>query len=100
MLPFSHTWLPFIYLYTAGGLLLAAGIVITLKTGALRLDRKHHQRWLGLLIFGYFWYFAMHGLLNLVALNHTGLAEILGVLFLVLTLIGALILKAWMKAKS
>lgn len=69
MLPFTHSWLPFLYLYGLGGLLFLAGIIITLRSGSLNLKWPQHKKWLVILIFGFIWYFAIHGLLNLAALD-------------------------------
>ncbi len=69
MIPFEHAWLPFIYLYGLGGILFLLGIYITKKAGALDLNRPKHRIWLVILFFGFLWYFAIHGLLNLAALD-------------------------------
>ncbi len=69
MLPFEHTWLPFIYLYSLGGLLFLIGIWIIFRAKSIDLRRSHHRRWLFILIFGYIWYFSIHALLNLAALD-------------------------------
>jgi hypothetical protein len=69
MLPFQHTWLPFIYLYGLGGILFLLGIIITRRAGALDLSKPKHRMWMVILIFGFFWYFSIHGLLNLAALD-------------------------------
>ena len=88
MLPFTHAWLPFIYLYGVGGILFAVGVILTLKMGSLDLKKKHHLRWFGLLFFGFFWYLVLHSFLNLAALEKTGIAYwILGI-FAVLSIVG------------
>jgi len=69
-LPFHHTWLPFIYLYGLGGILFLLGIIITRRAGALDLSRPKHRMWMVILIFGFIWYFSIHGLLNLAALDY------------------------------
>lgn len=68
-LPFDRVWLPFIYLYGVGGIFFLTGLFLVLKSGALDLKRRTHRRWLGVLIFGFFWYFAIHGLGTLAAIN-------------------------------
>ena len=68
-LPFDRVWLPYIYLYGVGGLCFFSGIVLVLKSGALDWKRRTHRRWLGVLIFGFFWYAAIHGLGTLAAIN-------------------------------
>jgi len=68
-MPFSHTWLPYIYLYGVGGLLFSSGLIITLKSGSLDLKRPGHKMWLAILIFGFIWFMVMHALWNLAALE-------------------------------
>ncbi|NQV36885.1 MAG: hypothetical protein HQ509_02640 [Candidatus Marinimicrobia bacterium] len=69
MLPFEHTWLPFIYLYSLGGILFSIGIWIIFRAKSIDLKRSHHRRWLFILFFGFVWYFSIHGLVNLAALD-------------------------------
>lgn len=88
MLPFTHTWLPFIYLYVVGGILFAAGVILTYRMKSLDLTKKHHFRWFGLLFFGFFWYLTMHAFLNLVALGHPEVAWWLLGSFAVLSILG------------
>ncbi|NQV15748.1 hypothetical protein HQ531_09860 [bacterium] len=66
---FSHSWLPFIYLYGLGGILFVAGIIITLKAGSFDLKRPAHRKWMWILLFGFFWYFSMHALMTWAALG-------------------------------
>ncbi len=66
---FSHSWLPFIYLYGLGGILFIAGIIITTKAGAFDLKRAKHKKWMWILIFGFVWYLSMHALMTLAALG-------------------------------
>jgi hypothetical protein len=68
-MPFSHAWLPYIYLYGVGGLLFGSGILITIKSGSLDLKRPGHKMWLKILIFGFIWFMVMHALWNLAALE-------------------------------
>ncbi len=68
-MPFSHTWLPYIYLYGVGGLLFGSGLIITLKSGSLDLKRQHHRNWLLILIYGFIYFMVMHALWNLAALE-------------------------------
>ncbi len=70
MLPFEHAWLPFIYLYGLGGILFLLGILITRRANALDLSRPKHRMWMVILVFGYIWYFSIHGLLNLAAMDY------------------------------
>ncbi len=69
MLPFSHTWLPFVYLYGLGGILFLIGIWVVFRAKSIDLKRSHHRRWLFILVFGFIWYFSIHGLMNLAALD-------------------------------
>ena len=57
---FTHTWLPFIYLYGLGGILFVFGIIITIKSGSFDLSRKAHKKWMWVLLFGFVWYLMMH----------------------------------------
>jgi len=68
-MPFSHAWLPYIYLYGVGGLLFGSGLLITIKSGSLDLKRPGHKMWLAVLIFGFFWFMIMHLIWNLAALE-------------------------------
>ena len=68
-MPFSHTWLPYIYLYGVGGLLFGSGLLITIKSGSLDLKRQGHKMWLAILIFGFIWFMVMHAVWNLAALG-------------------------------
>ena len=40
---FQETWLPFIYLYGVGGLAFFLGLILIIKTKALRLDYFKHK---------------------------------------------------------
>ena len=68
-MPFSHAWLPYIYLYGVGGLLFGSGLLITIKSGSLDLKRQGHKMWLAILIFGFIWFMVMHAVWNLAALE-------------------------------
>ena len=68
-MPFSHAWLPYIYLYGAGGILFGSGLIITIKSGSLDLKRQGHKMWLAVLIFGFIWFMVMHALWNMAALD-------------------------------
>ena len=90
---FSHSWLPFIYLYGLGGLLFVAGIIITLKSGSFDLSRYAHRKWMWILLFGFVWYFTMHALMTWAALGTISPYVVLFVLlalvvvFIVITLL-------------
>ena len=85
---FSHSWLPFIYLYGLGGILFIAGIIITMKAGSFDLKRPKHKKWMWILIFGFFWYFIMHALMTWAAL---GTISPYVVLYTLLGLVGVFI---------
>jgi len=68
-MPFSHAWLPYIYLYAVGGSLFLVGVIITVKSGSLDLKRPSHRVWFAVLFFGMIWFMVMHALWNLAALE-------------------------------
>jgi hypothetical protein len=68
MPPFSHTWLPYIYLYGVGGIFFVIGIIITKKSGAMDLKNKKHRFWFKVLLFGFVYYMALHFFLTIAAL--------------------------------
>ena len=74
---FSHSWLPFIYLYGLGGLLFISGILITIRSGSRNLDGISHWRWFWTLIFGLVWYMSIHASLTLAALGFVSFAFII-----------------------
>lgn len=86
-LPFSHTWLPYIYLYGIGGLLFLSGVIITIKSESLDLKRPKHRIWLSVLIFGFIWFMVMHALWNMAALEILSLktSVLIWVAFMVLS---------------
>jgi len=100
MLPFTHTWLPFIYLYGMGGILFTIGVVLTYKIGSMNLKRKHHQRWFALLFFGFFWYMVLHAFLNLAALGHVTAAVWLLGGFIVLSIVGYVVITSRINSES
>jgi hypothetical protein len=65
---FSHTWLPFIYLYVAGGIFFFAGMIVIRKTKGIDMRLKHDRKWWRILLFGYFYFMLIHALLILAAL--------------------------------
>ncbi|NWF51138.1 MAG: hypothetical protein HXY49_11425 [Ignavibacteriaceae bacterium] len=65
---FSHSWLPFIYLYAAGGFFFLAGLLIVQKAKGLNTNRKAHRKWRRVLIFGYFYFMLIHAILIIAAL--------------------------------
>jgi hypothetical protein len=87
-MPFSHAWLPYIYLYGVGGLLFGSGLLITIKSGSLDLKRPGHKNWLVILIFGFIWFMVMHALWNLAALEILSLklSLLIWIVFMVVSL--------------
>lgn len=68
-MPFTHTWLPYIYLYGVGGLLFLVGVIVVVKSGSLDLKKSYHRTWLTVLFFGLIWFMVMHALWNMAALE-------------------------------
>jgi len=86
---FSHSWLPFMYLYGLGGLLFIAGIFITIKSGSLNPNKLSHWRWFWTLIFGFVWYMCIHASLNLAGLGLVNFAFILMASVIIVSIFGA-----------
>lgn len=68
-LDFERVWLPYIYLYGGGGLVFFGGLWMVLKSPAFSMKRPKDRKWLGILLFGFFWYAGMHGAGILAAIN-------------------------------
>ncbi len=68
MPPFSHTWLPFLYLYGFGGLFFSLGLYIIYKSKSINLKRKAHRKWLKILVFGFAYFMIIHAILIIAAL--------------------------------
>jgi hypothetical protein len=64
---FSHSWLPYLYLYGVGGLCFFIGIYVVRKSGALKPRIRRHRTWLRVLYFGLAWYMALHAVLTILA---------------------------------
>ena len=86
---FSHSWLPFMYLYGLGGLLFISGILITIRSGSLNLDSISHWRWFWTLIFGLAWYMCIHASLNLAGLGLVNFAFIIMASVIIVSIFGA-----------
>ncbi|MBT8378102.1 MAG: hypothetical protein KJN64_02605 [Ignavibacteria bacterium] len=65
---FFDAWLPFIYLYGVGGIFFFSGIIIIKKSGAINLSKKRNKFWLRVMLFGFFYFVALHFLVNIAAL--------------------------------
>lgn len=68
MLSFYDIWLPFVYLYIGGGIFFILGLLLIRKAKALDLRLKQHRFWWKVLIFGYFYFMAIHASLIIAAL--------------------------------
>jgi hypothetical protein len=100
-MPFTHTWLPYIYLYGVGGLLFLIGVIVVVKSGSLDLKKSHHRLWFTVLFFGIVWFMVMHALWNMAALEILSLraSVIIWLVFAIITL-GAGYLKYGRKEKA
>ena len=56
-----ENWLSFLYLYGVGGLLFSIPILLSIKKKSLSLKKTKDRRLLGMLIFGYVFYFVLQG---------------------------------------
>ena len=86
---FSHSWLPFMYQYGLGGFLFIAGIMITIRSGSLNLNKTSHWRWFWTLIFGLAWYMCIHASLNLAGLGLVNFAFTLMGSVIIVSIFGA-----------
>ena len=68
-LTFERVWMPYIYLYGVGGLCFFSGLALAYKSGAFNPKRAEHRRWIGVLLFGFFWYAGLHAAGILAATN-------------------------------
>jgi len=68
MIEFTRVWLPYIYLYGFGGIFFITGLWIVMKNRSMKLTLKKHRTWLGILLFGFFWYAMMHVVVILAAI--------------------------------
>jgi len=68
-LDFTRVWLPVIYLYGAGGIIIAAALFIVIKSGGLNLKKSSHRWWFGISICGYLYYLFLHLILTVFAVK-------------------------------
>ncbi|HIB61294.1 MAG TPA: hypothetical protein EYO52_06550 [Candidatus Marinimicrobia bacterium] len=66
---FSHSWLPYFYLYGLGGVFFFSGVYLVWKTKSLDMNKPHHRKWMKILFLGYGWFMALHGVLTFLALK-------------------------------
>jgi len=57
---FQQTWLPFLYLYGVGGIAFFLGLGLIIRTKALRRSFYQHKIWIGILLYGFFFYMSIH----------------------------------------
>ena len=88
MLDFSRTWLPYLYLYGAGGAIFIIGMIIILRARSLKKERVRHNTWLHVLIFGFLYYMGIHGVFTFLALGEFLFTSL--IILIILGLIGNL----------
>lgn len=66
---FTHSWLPFFYLYGVGGLFFLAGLIVIRRSGSIDLSNPRNKNWMKVLYFGFIWYMIMHGAATFLALQ-------------------------------
>ena len=69
MLDFARTWLPFIYLYSVGGIAFSIGVYLIIKSKSLNTHNIKHKKWLYILIFGFLYYAGIHGSVLVLAIK-------------------------------
>jgi len=69
MLSFYQIWLPYIYLYGAGGILFLTGVGLVIRHRALDLNRQRHRKWFNILFIGFIWYALIHAVIILAAIK-------------------------------
>jgi len=68
MVDFFNTWFPFLYLYVGGGIFFLGGMILIRRTKAIDMRLKKDRFWWKVLIFGYFYFVAIHAFLIIAAL--------------------------------
>jgi len=66
---FFRVWLPFIYLYGVGGIVFTVGLILILRTKALRPSYDRHRKWLWVLFYGFFFWAGLHATFIFLALG-------------------------------
>ena len=66
---FQQTWLPFLYLYGVGGIAFFLGLALIVRTKALRRSFYQHKIWLGILLYGFFFYMSIHAVFIYLAMG-------------------------------
>ena len=85
MLDFSRTWLPYIYLYGAGGVIFIIGMIIILRARSLKQERVRHNSWMHILIFGLLYYMGIHGFFTFLALGQLLFAGLIALVIIALS---------------
>jgi hypothetical protein len=60
-LPFERVWLPYLYLYGIGSIIFFGGLWMVLKSQGYDHKRPADRKWIGVLVFGFFFYASLHG---------------------------------------
>ena len=66
-MPTETAWFPYVYVYSIGGLLFIAGMVIALRSGAMNLSTRRGRIILVLLLGGMLFFLAFHFFFQFVA---------------------------------
>ncbi len=69
MLDFSRTWLPYLYLYFVGGIAFVFGMILIIRTKALRISFNRHKKWVFILLYGFIFYAGIHALFIYLAIG-------------------------------
>lgn len=67
----SHTWLPFLYLYGVGGIAFIFGMILIIRSKALRITYERHKKWIYVLLYGFLFYAGLHAFFIYLAINST-----------------------------
>lgn len=62
-------WTPYLYQYLLGGLVFVIGLWVIRTSGACDFRRPGDRKWFWVLVFGYVWYAAMHGIVTWLAVS-------------------------------
>jgi hypothetical protein len=62
LLGLENPWTSYLYLYGFGFIYSGSGILLSLKTGACRWDRPRDRFWLIMIVLGFCYFAALHGL--------------------------------------
>ncbi len=66
---FAQTWLPYLYLYGVGGIAFVLGMILIMRTRALRMSFHRHKKWFLVLIYGFIFYAGIHALFIFLAIG-------------------------------